>query len=72
MIECRSITVTKGNRRIVENVSFTAREGEITVILGKNGSGKTTLLRCITSNVKYSGEILLNGESVKKLPASKR
>ncbi|MGM9552123.1 MAG: ABC transporter ATP-binding protein [Clostridia bacterium] len=66
MIECRNISVKTKNRALLDNVSFTANEGEITVILGKNGSGKTTVLRCITLNCSYEGDIYLEGENIKK------
>jgi phosphonate transport system ATP-binding protein len=40
---CKSI----GPRPIIENVSFSVREGEFIAVLGPSGAGKTTLLRCM-------------------------
>lgn len=41
---------TKKNTKVaVDNVSFTANDGEILGILGPNGAGKTTTLRCMTT-----------------------
>ncbi|MFT3899296.1 MAG: ATP-binding cassette domain-containing protein [Gordonia sp. (in: high G+C Gram-positive bacteria)] len=37
----------KGGRRVLNDVSFTARPGEVTALLGPNGAGKTTVLRAI-------------------------
>lgn len=51
--------------RVLEDVSFTLREGEIVALLGKSGSGKSTLLRTIagliapsTGEVRYRGRAL--------------
>ena len=39
---------------VLDDVSFTLREGEIVALLGKSGSGKSTLLRCIAGLVSPS------------------
>ncbi|MFO7749297.1 MAG: ABC transporter ATP-binding protein [Desulfobacteraceae bacterium] len=55
----------------LDNVSFTVKKGEITTILGPNGAGKTTLLRCINSILTpLKGEILINGETTRKMGAA--
>lgn len=53
------------NRTIINNVSFTAREGELTALVGASGSGKTTLLRLIARFWDTdSGEILLGDQII--------
>jgi sodium transport system ATP-binding protein len=47
MIEVRSLRKTFGPVVAVDDVSFSARDGEITGLLGPNGAGKTTTLRCL-------------------------
>ena len=43
-------------------------KGEFTGILGSNGSGKTTLLKVMDGLIKdYTGEVLLDGEDVRRL-----
>lgn len=76
MIEIKNVTkVYKLNRRQMEeqrekssmkvavnDVTLTAREGEIFGILGPNGAGKTTLLRCVATLLNPTqGEITVNG-----------
>ncbi len=48
MIAVENLAKHFGAVQAVRNVSFTARDGEITGLLGPNGAGKTTTLRMIT------------------------
>jgi D-xylose transport system ATP-binding protein len=54
------------NRRIVKNVSFSLREGEILGIAGLIGAGRTELVSSIFGSYpgKYSGEIYLEGKKI--------
>ena len=47
MIEANSLCKRFGNVDAVTDVSFTARDGEITGLLGPNGAGKSTCLRML-------------------------
>lgn len=56
-------------RRAVQNLSFSAYEGEIFGILGPNGAGKTTTLRMLSTLIKPdSGDAFIGGESIVKNP----
>lgn len=59
---------TKASTKIaVNDVSFTAREGEIFGLLGPNGAGKTTTLRSIVTLLKPTkGQITVSGYDVVK------
>ena len=51
----------------VDDVSFSARAGEITGYLGPNGSGKSTTMKMITGLMETtSGKILFKGESIER------
>ena len=51
----------------VDNLSLSARPGEIYGLLGPNGAGKTTTLRCISTIIKPThGEIYVAGHEVQK------
>lgn len=53
----------------VDDLTFTARRGEIFGLLGPNGAGKTTTLRLISTLIHPdSGDILVDGSSVVKDP----
>lgn len=52
-----------------DNISFSAKEGEIVGILGANGAGKTTLLRMIAGIMTpTSGEVVIDDMNYKKNP----
>lgn len=51
---------------VISNLNFAMYPGEFVCILGPSGCGKSTFLRCIGGFEKYEGEILVNGELVKK------
>lgn len=64
--------IEKTNKKIkvaVDNLSFTAYDGEIYGLLGPNGAGKTTTLRIISTLIKAdSGDVEVDGASVHKEP----
>ncbi len=51
MIEASGVTKVYGERRVVEEVSFSVARGEILGFLGPNGAGKTTTMRILTGFV---------------------
>jgi peptide/nickel transport system ATP-binding protein len=64
-----SLSVGKGGREIVRNVSFTVAPGEIVGIVGESGSGKTQAARAIMGLtppplVRSAGRILFEGEDM--------
>ena len=72
-IEIRNLRKEFDAFTAVEGSSFTIEDGEFFMLLGPSGCGKTTTLRMIAGlEAPTSGEILLGGEDVTNLPASKR
>lgn len=68
MLEVQELSVTLSQRRLVQGVSFTARAGQVTTIIGPNGSGKTTLLRALTGEISAQGTLRLNGHDIPRTP----
>ena len=63
----KSFEGKKKNLSVLENINLTINDGEFICLLGPSGCGKTTLLRLIAGlEHPTSGEIIANGEVVKK------
>ncbi len=57
----------------VDSFNLEVKKGEFVTFLGPSGCGKTTTLRMIAGfELPTSGQILLNGEDISKLPPNKR
>lgn len=60
LLQVERLTMRFGGLVAVEDLSFSARRGEITALIGPNGAGKTTVFNCITGFYKPSeGRIAL-------------
>ena len=65
MFELQQAAVGYDAVPILQNVSFTAQDGQITTLVGTNGCGKTTLLKAIARQLPLlGGQILLQGRSI--------
>lgn len=72
-VELKNINKTFGSYKASDNVSFGIEKGKLIGLLGPSGSGKTTILRMIAGlETPDSGEIIIDGEVVNNIPASKR
>ncbi|HEY5665608.1 MAG TPA: branched-chain amino acid ABC transporter ATP-binding protein/permease, partial [Gammaproteobacteria bacterium] len=68
LLEVRSLSKTFGGLKAVDDVSFTARRGEILGVIGPNGAGKTTLFNLINGLIPAdSGDVTLAGRSIRSL-----
>jgi ABC-2 type transport system ATP-binding protein len=54
-LTAEAVSKTYGERRALQDVSFTAHRGERIAIIGPNGAGKTTLLQILAGSLKPSG-----------------
>ena len=69
IIEFENISLSYGNRQILENINFKINEGQIFGMLGPNGVGKSTIFNLITGLINPgNGKIKIADEDVTKYP----
>ncbi|MBO7709906.1 MAG: ABC transporter ATP-binding protein [Lachnospiraceae bacterium] len=67
LIVVQNFTKRYGDRDVVKNISFTAKDGAITGFIGHNGAGKSTTIKAITGVIRPTdGTIMINGIDVVK------
>ena len=74
MIQIEHLTKSFGQRRVVDDLTFTVERGEVLGFLGPNGAGKSTTMRMITGFLPATaGRVLIGGHDVADQPiAAKR
>ena len=61
LLDVEHLTMRFGGLVAIDDLSFSARRGEITAVIGPNGAGKTTVFNCVTGFYKpTSGRIVLS------------
>lgn len=69
LLEVKNLSKAFNGLKAVDNVSFSAKEGEIFGLLGPNGAGKTTTIRTIATILDATdGTAIVNGHDIKKEP----
>ena len=69
LIVLKNISLSFGNRQILDNISFEIGRGEILGMLGPNGVGKSTIFNLITGLIKPDfGKIFINNQEVTDYP----
>jgi iron complex transport system ATP-binding protein len=64
-LEARGVSVRRGGRQVLRDVSMRARVGEVTALVGPNGAGKSTLLTVLAGQLAASsGEVLWMGRAL--------
>ena len=63
LIKLQDLSISYGNRQIVEKLNLNIQKSEICGLLGPNGAGKSTIYHSIIGLVKPSyGKILIDGQ----------
>ena len=60
ILGCDGLTLSFGDRSVLENVSFSVQEGDRVGIVGENGAGKTSLLKLITGEYEGAGDVYIS------------
>ncbi len=69
MLKIQNLTKSYGTKKAVDDLSLSIEAGEICAFIGHNGAGKTTTIKACCGILKFdSGEIYVDGKSVKKEP----
>ena len=69
IIEFNNVSLSYGNRLILDNLDFRINEGQIFGMLGPNGVGKSTIFNLITGLIKpNNGKIKITGKDVTHYP----
>lgn len=64
MLSVQNLTVSRGNKNVVQDVSFDIRQGEWWMLLGPNGAGKSSLIMAVSKAAPYTGSIRCKGQEV--------
>ena len=73
IIELKNLTISYGNRQIVEQLNLRVQKNEICGLLGPNGAGKSSIYHCILGLVKpLFGEVIIDGVNVTNIPTHLR
>ena len=68
LFDVRNISFSYDDEEIFSDISFSIERGDVLCVLGPNGTGKTTMIKCLNGLHDIDGgEILINGENIKKL-----
>ncbi len=69
MIEVKNLTKHYGQKKAVNDLSFTVNDGEILGFLGPNGAGKSTTMNILTGYISSTeGQALINGIDILEEP----
>jgi branched-chain amino acid transport system ATP-binding protein len=69
VLSLRNLTVMRGGRAVVREVSIEITAGEVTALLGPNGAGKSSLVLAVGGVLRLpSGSVLLDGQELARRP----
>ena len=73
MLEAKKIGKSYEGRKVVEDINFSVKAGEVIGIFGPNGAGKTTCFYMIMGIVRPDfGSVYLDGKDITKLQMYER
>ncbi|MDY3015327.1 MAG: amino acid ABC transporter ATP-binding protein [Evtepia sp.] len=65
ILKVNHLSKSFGSHKVLKDIDFTVKKGDVTSIIGASGSGKSTLLRCINLlEIPTSGEVSFHGENI--------
>ena len=68
-LETQKLTLSYGDKKVVEGVTFQVMPGEIVGIVGPNGSGKSTIIKALSRVIApHSGRVVINDRDISRIP----
>jgi len=65
ILQVKNLDLSFGGIKVLNDISFSVRRGEILAIIGPNGAGKTSLLNCLNAHYHpQRGEVYFQGEEI--------
>lgn len=66
-LKVNSLSKNYRSKKVLNNVTFELKKGNILGLIGKNGAGKSTVLKILSSLIDFGGDVLINQKSIKKM-----
>ena len=57
ILDVKGLAVTLDGIQVLQNVSFTVKQGQALAVIGPNGAGKTVLFRALLGLLPYTGTV---------------
>jgi len=68
-LEMQEATLSYGDKKVVEDITFQVMPGEMVGIVGPNGSGKSTIIKALSRVIApHSGRVLINNRDIAHIP----
>ena len=72
MLKIQNLSVSYHDHRVLHDVSFDVKNGEVLVLIGPNGAGKSTIIRAASGVIPSTGHIRTNGDDFASLSPLQR
>ncbi len=70
LIQVENLTIAYDNFVLLQDISFSVKQGDIFIIMGGSGCGKSSLLRVMTGLTPATGKILIDGTDILSAPTN--
>src|SRR3990172_7038787 len=72
MLKIQNLSVSYHDHRVLHDVSFDVKNGEVLALIGPNGAGKSTIIRAASGVIPSTGNIRTNGNDFHALTPIQR
>ena len=72
MLKIHNLSASYREHRVLHDVSFEVKNGEVLALIGPNGAGKSTIIRAASGVIASTGNIRTNGDDFHKLTPIQR